>query len=96
MDLWIIGGTVVDFLMLLVPLAIISFVLYKIFSPIRKSFAERFDFSWFKSSAILNYIAVFVVLLAIYFIFVLIGYFAAPIRDPELEFDLVQNASMVA
>jgi len=83
--------TIVDFVKLLLLVTIVSFILYKIFSPVREWIEKKYYFSWIKSVLILNFVSIFLFLLIFYFYFVFVGFTTAPIRDPSMEMDLFEN-----
>jgi hypothetical protein len=95
MDLFMIFGTVFDFAKLLFLLSILSFICYKLFAPLREKLADKYSLSWIKSCLVFNIIFIFVLLLFIYLFFVLTGWLNAPIRDPEMEYTLVDDLLMI-
>ncbi len=95
MDLSIIFGTIFDLLKLLILSSLIGFVLFKIFSPLRKWIEEKYSLSWSKSCLILNFSTFFVLITLVFIFFMLVGYFNAPLRDPETEYTIFENISFV-
>jgi len=96
MDLSIIVSTIVGFIKLLLLVGVVSFVLYKIFSPVRKWIEEKYNLTWIKSAIILNFVAIFLFILLFYLYFAYIGFSSAPARDPDLEFNLFENLGRIA
>lgn len=92
MDIGEILLGILSFVKLWVPFAIICFVLYKIFSPLRKKLADDHNLSWIRSSLLLNFVIFFVLLLVVFLYFFAIGAFASPNRGPELDYTVAENA----
>ena len=85
--------SIFDFAKLLVPLSIIMFVIYKLFSPLRDKLDDRFELSWLKSVLALNLITTFVVLFGIYlYFFFLGGVLATPM---EFGYDIFEQLLMI-
>ncbi len=95
MDLTIIFETLFDLIKLLILASVAGFVLFKIFSPARKWLEEKYSLSWSKSCLILNFSTFFIFLIVVFIYFMLIGYLDAPLRDPETEYNLVENIVLV-
>ncbi len=91
MDFGIIVITLIEFLKLLVLVSVLSFIGYKLLSPLREKLAEKYNLSWMKSCIIFNIVFLFVVILAIYIYFMLVGGLSAPARDPSIEYSLIDN-----
>lgn len=91
MDLFVVLGTIIDFAVLLFVLSVVSFVLYKIFSPLRDKLAKRFSISWALSVLILNFVLIFIFILIVFIYFMILGYIYAPPLDPSLSFDTFEN-----
>ncbi len=88
--------TIVDFVKLLLLVTIVSFILYKIFSPVREWIEKKYYFSWIKSVLILNFVSIFLFLLLFYLYFAFVGFTTAPVRDPSMEMDLFENLFRLA
>jgi hypothetical protein len=95
MDFSIILTSVIEFLRLLLLVSVFSFILYKIFSPVREKLADKYDLSWIRSCLALNFIVIFVGILLFYLFFMYIGAVSAPIRDPDIEFQLTDEVVLV-
>jgi len=95
MDIMEILLAIIDFLKMAIPLTILLFILYKVFSPVKDWFTEKYDFSWMKSVVLLNFIIVFVALLVFYLYFVVTGALGASPIDPDLQYNLGENALMI-
>lgn len=94
-DLGIIFSSLIDLTKLLLITSIIGFVLFKIFSPLREKFAEKYSLSWSKSCLFLNFIIFFVLILVVFVLFMVIGFLDAPLREPGLEYDFFENVLLV-
>ncbi len=94
MDLFTAFGTIIDFIVLLVVLSAFSFVLYKIFSPLREKLAKRFSLSWVLLAILLNFIIIFVFLVIVFIYFMALGYISAPMSDPSLSFNAFENLAI--
>jgi len=95
MDIGLILSGIVSFSKLLILVSIISFIGYKLFAPVRERIAEKYSLSWMKSCFAFNFLFSFAVLLIGYIYFMLIGASIAPIRDPEIEYTLIENILLV-
>jgi hypothetical protein len=95
MDLGIIIDGILDFTKLLLLLSIVCFIGYKLLSPVREKIAEKFSLSWIKSSVVLNFIVSFVLILFVYLYFIYVGASIAPVRSPDLEYDLFENIQLI-
>ena len=95
MDLTIIIGTIFDLIKLLILASIGGFILFKIFSPIRKWISDKYYLSWSKSCLVLNFLTFFILITVVFVYFMLMGYFNAPLRDPATEYTLFENISFV-
>lgn len=91
MDFSTIIPTIVDFVKLLLLVSIVSFILYKIFSPIRKWIENKYSLSWIKSVIVFNVVSIFVAISLFYLYFAFVGFTSAPVRDSSLELDLFDN-----
>lgn len=95
MDLSIIFGSIFDLVKLLLLASIIGFILFKIFSPLRKKLEEKYSLSWIKSCLAINFSAFFILIFIAFVYFMLIGYLDAPLRDPETEYTIFENVMLV-
>jgi hypothetical protein len=86
---------VIDFLKFLLPLAIIMFVVYKLFFPLKEKISDRFEFSWVKSCLLLNLITIFILLFAFYAYFAFIGTSLALPTEVELQHDFVETIALI-
>jgi len=91
MDLSIVIATVFDFVKLLLVFAIVSFIAYKLFSPVREKIAQKYSLSWAKSVLLLNFVIIFLIIILTYLFFMYVGISAAPLRDPDLDFNFVET-----
>ncbi|MFA6065216.1 MAG: hypothetical protein WCW44_01375 [archaeon] len=96
MDFSMIIPTIVDFVKLLLLLSIVSFGLYKIFSPVRTWIEKKYFLSWIQSVLVFNLVFIFLALALFYFYFVFVGFSSAPVRDPSMEMDLFENIFRIA
>lgn len=96
MDLSIILSTIVDFLILLIPLTIICFIVYKILSKSREYLAEKYNLSWTKSCLLLNFLVSFFLFLGTYLYFYFVGATLALPNDPEVEYTILDNLTVLA
>jgi len=95
MDLVIIFGTLFDLLKLLIIASVVGFVLFKLFSPLRKWIEDKYSLSWSKSCLILNFATFFIFITLVFIYFMLVGYFNAPLRDPQIEYNFLENIVLV-
>ncbi|VVB74809.1 Uncharacterised protein [uncultured archaeon] len=95
MELEAILPTVIEFIKLLVLVFAVSFVIYKIFSPARQWLAKRLNLSWIKSSLLLNFAAMLVLIFAIYIAFMWLGSISAIPRDPDLDYNIFENFTLL-
>jgi len=86
---------IIEFIKLLVLVFVISFVIFKIFSPIRKKLSEKLNISWMKSALLLNFIVMLILLFAVYILFMWLGSIDAIPRDPGLDYDVLDNVLLV-
>jgi hypothetical protein len=86
---------VIDFLKFLLPLAIIMFVVYKLFFPLKEKISDRFEFSWVKSCLLLNLIIIFILLFAFYAYFAFVGASLALPTEVELQHDFVETIALI-
>jgi len=90
-----IALAIVDFAKLLLPLAFICFILYKLLSPMREKIAEKYALSWVKSCVVLNFAVCFVAIFLIYLYFFFLGAALAQPQDPELETTIIENIFLI-
>jgi len=95
MDIGLILSGIVSFSKLLLLVSIVSFIGYKLFAPVREKIAEKYSLSWMKSCFVFNFLFSFIILLLIYVYFMIIGASIAPVRDPEIEYDLFENILLI-
>jgi hypothetical protein len=95
MVLELIVPSIIEFIKLFLLVFIPSFILYKIFSPIRVKLAERLNFSWVKSSLLLNFIVMLVLVFVVYILFMYLGQVSAVPRDPDLDYDFLDNVLLI-
>lgn len=95
MDLSIIFGSIFDLVKLLLLTSVLGFILFKIFSPLRKKVEEKYSLSWTKSCLVVNFSVFFILILAVFVYFMIIGYVSAPLRDPEIEYNIFENVMLV-
>ena len=88
-------STILDFVKLLALVSIISFVLYKIFSPIREKVAEKYSLSWTKSALLVDFVCVVVLILVTCIYFIYLGAVLAGPIDPELDYNLIDYAVLI-
>ena len=86
---------VFDFVKFLVLLTIVSFVLYKLLTPLKDKLVKRFSLNWIKSSLAMNFISIFVVLFIFYLYFIFVGVALAVPQGEGLDFDLWENILLV-
>ena len=87
---------IIDFIKLLIPLVIISFISLKLGMPLRKKIADRYDLSWVKSALVINFSLVFGLIILIYFSFIFIGFSAAAPQEASLEYTAFEYVLMFA
>jgi len=95
MELEAILPTIIEFIRLLLIVFVFSFIIYKIFSPIRQRIAEKWNLSWMKSALLLNFISMLVLLFAAYILFMWLGSIDAIPRDPGLDYDILDNVLLL-
>ena len=95
MDLSVILVSVVEFLKLLILVSVVSFIGYKLFSPLREKLAEKYSLSWLKSCLALNFILIFVITLLAYIYFMYAGAALTQLVVEETQFDLGDNIIFV-
>lgn len=83
--------SIINFLILLIPLTIISFVIYKLLNPWKEKLIDEKNLSWFKSVFVINFISSFIVIFLIYMYFYFIGIIGAGIIDSELAPTLFEH-----
>jgi len=81
----------VDFVFLLIPLIIISFILYKMLSPLRLWVAEKYSLSWTKSCLLLNFFLFFIFFVLVFVYYYFLGSVMAPPIDPEVRFNIIDD-----
>ncbi len=86
---------VLDFLVLLIPLTIICFALYKVLSKAREHLVEQYELSWTRSCLALNFIMFFAIFFITYLYFFFIGASLAVQLDPEVEYTILDNLSVL-
>ena len=86
---------VFDFIKLLIPLAIISFIALKIGVNLREKIADKYDLSWVKSALVINLIFIFIILFVTYLSFIFIGFSLATPQEAELEYTAFEYVLMV-
>ncbi|MFA5930765.1 MAG: hypothetical protein WC821_00470 [archaeon] len=96
MDIGIILGTCISFLKLLLLVSIISFIGYKIFSPVRQKIAEKFSLSWTKSCLVFNFVFIIAFLLLVFVYFMSVGILGAPARAEDIDYNLGDNILLLA
>ncbi len=95
MELEAVLPTIIEFIKLLVLVFVVSFVIYKIFSPIRQKLAEKLNISWIKSALLLNFVVMLIVLFAVFIFFMWLGSIEAIPTDPGLDYDFLDNIFLV-
>jgi hypothetical protein len=95
MDLSIIFSTILDFLKLYLPLVIIVFVLYKIFSKVRVHIENKYSMSWTKSCLVMNFLIFFLGFLIIYLYYFFLGAALAVPADPEINYNIIDNLVVI-
>lgn len=91
----IIFFAIIDFLKLAIPLTIISFVLYKLFYPLKEKLVEKYEFSWIKSVFLINFVLTFLFLFFIYIYFYLTGIIQERPLDYELSHTIFEIISFI-
>lgn len=95
MDLISFFAMFYDFLILLIPLTIISFIGSKLLSKVRVRIENRFNLDWMKSIFITNFLLIFIIIFLTYLYFIFIGAALAEFRATEIEFDFFENLLLV-
>lgn len=85
----------IDFIILLIPLIIVSFVLYKMLSPLRIWLAEKYSLSWTKSCLLLNFFLFFVFFVLVFIYYYFLGSAMALPIDPEVKFNLIDDLVVI-
>ncbi len=86
---------IIDFLKFLIPVSIIAFIFFKIFSRFKQKLIDRFDLSWVKSCLIINLSLIFVIIFCFYIYFIFVGASIAPITEPELSYNFFESLLMI-
>jgi hypothetical protein len=86
---------VFDFIKLLIPLSIMSFVALKLGVNLREKIADKYDLSWVKSALVINLVFVFIILLSTYLFFIFVGFSLATPQEAELEYTAFEYVLMV-
>ncbi|MFA5764031.1 MAG: hypothetical protein WC915_04420 [archaeon] len=86
---------VFDFIKLLIPIVLISFVALKIGVNLRNKIADKYDLSWVKSALVVNLIFIFIILMSTYLFFMFVGFSLAFPQEAELEYTAFEYVLMV-
>ena len=86
---------ILELVKLLLITSIAGFILFKLFSPLRKWIETKYSLSWSKSCLILNFSSFFIFITAVFIFFMILGYLDAPLRDPETEYTIFENVTLV-
>jgi len=95
MDLISFFAMFYDFLILLIPLAIVAFISSKLLSKLREKIEDKFKLGWMKSIFITNFAVIFIIIFLAFIYFIIIGAMSAQFRTPELEYDIFENLLLV-
>ena len=95
MDLFSFLAMFYDFLILLIPLAIVAFIGSKLLSRLREKIEDKFKLGWLKSIFITNFVVIFICLFLIFMYFIFVGAALSEYRAPALEYDIVENIILV-
>jgi hypothetical protein len=82
---------IVDFIFLLVPLVIIFFILYKIFSPVKNWLMEKYDLSWTKSCLVINFVLISAIFIFAFIYYYVLGSMLALPIDPQVQFTPIDD-----
>jgi hypothetical protein len=82
---------IIDFLIYLIPLTILSFVIYKLLTPLKEKIRDKFDFGWIKTCFIINFIIVFACFFVMYVYFIFVGAALAGPMDVNLALTFVEQ-----
>ena len=95
MDLFALLLGVVDFLKIILPMAIILFILAKMLAPVREKMEKKFSIGWTKSCLLLNFIIIFIIIFGVYLYYFFLGGVLASAQDVELQYNVFENLAMV-
>ena len=84
-----------DFLILLIPLAIVSFIGSKILSRLREKIEDKLKLDWLKSIFITNFVIIFICIFLAFIYFIFLGAALSEYRAPEIEYDIFENLILV-
>ena len=87
----LVFSTIIDFAFLLIVFSIITFFVYKFFSWVRKTVAEKYDLTWMKSVLVVNFVSVFLFLLLVFAYYYFLGGLLAKPIDPEVQYNIVDD-----
>jgi len=84
-----------DFIILLIPLAVIGFIGSKLLSKVREKIADRFKLDWLKSIFVTNFVIIFIGIFLAFIYFIFVGAALSQYRAPEIEFDIIENLVLI-
>ncbi len=94
MDLFLLLWGLIDFLKLLIPMAFIALILFKLLFPLREKIREKYSLSWIKSTLAFNFIVCFVPIVLIYIYFDFLGGALTKVIDPEITYDFFESITI--
>ena len=91
MDVLSLFFGLIDFLKFLIPLTIISFVIFKLGSKIKDWLKEKYELTWMKSVLVINLVTIFVIIFFTYLYFSLLGGALTLVNTPDLSYDFFES-----
>jgi hypothetical protein len=91
----LVVGSIYNILIVLVPLTVIFFIVYKIVNPYKERLIEERELSWLRAAFLINFVISFVLIFIIYMYFYFIGIIGSGIVDVELTPTLFEHVSFI-